>query len=156
MNIQVSTARKALVRGAAAAAVTGMAALAFASPASAQKFDRHLAVNCPPPLSQNCAPRQGLTVSTTGPLFVTFTADPNPPACAAGKARIFIDGREWGSAIVQPGGNDGGFDIPASPGTHRVDVQMDGLLGGCNTGSMSGWGGNLHVETDADAENGAS
>ncbi|MDT5399655.1 MAG: hypothetical protein QOK33_2886 [Mycobacterium sp.] len=33
---------------------------------------------------------------------------------------------------------------------------MDGVLGGCNTGSMSGWSGTLHVETDADAANGAS
>jgi hypothetical protein len=156
MNNQRITVSKALARAAAAAAVTGLAALALASPASAQKLDRHLAVNCPPPLSQNCAPRQGLTATTTGELFVTFTADPNPPACAAGKARIFVDGNEHGSAIVQPGGNDGGYGITVSPGTHRIDVQMDGVYGGCNTGSMSGWGGNLHVETDADAENGAS
>jgi polyisoprenoid-binding protein YceI len=97
-----------------------------------------------------------LTVATKGPLFVTFTADGNPPSCAPGKARIFIDGKEWGSAVLQPGQNDGGYYIDASPGAHKVSVQMDGVLGGCNTGSMSGWSGTLHVETDADAANGAS
>lgn len=148
--------RKAIARTAAVATVAGCTALALASPASAGKFNRHLAVNCPAPFSQSCPPRSGLNVSTTGNLFVTFTADPNPPACAAGKARIFVDGNEWGSAIVQPGGNDGGYFIPTTPGAHLVEVQMDGVLGGCNTGAMSGWSGTLRVETDKDAENGAS
>ncbi|MDT5346893.1 MAG: hypothetical protein QOH91_180 [Mycobacterium sp.] len=144
--------RKAIARTVMVAAA-GCTALALASPASAEVYDKHLAQDCPQPYSQNCSPRQGLTVTTSGPLFVTFTADGNPPSCAAGKARIFIDGKEWGSAIVQPGGNDGGYGIPVSPGTHNVQVQMDGVLGGCNTGAMSGWSGTLHVETNQDAAN---
>jgi hypothetical protein len=136
--------------------LTGGAALALAGPASAAKYDRHFAQDCPQPFSQNCSPQQGLTVGTNGPLFVTFTADGNPPSCAPGEARIFIDGHEWGSAVLQPGQSDGGYYIDVSPGAHRVAVQMDGVLGGCNTGSMSGWSGTLHVETDADASNGES
>jgi hypothetical protein len=76
-----------------------------------------------------------------------FTADPPPAACAPGNARIFVDGRQQASAVVQPGQNDGGHHFTVSPGDHLVEVQMDGVLGGCNTGSMSGWSGSLHVET---------
>lgn len=150
------SARRTIATTAALVAAAGFAAVALAGPASAQKTDRHLAVDCPQPFSQNCARLSpGVVATTTGPLFVSFTADTNPPACAPGRARIFIDGNEWGSNIVQPGQNDGGYFIQSTPGRHVVQVQMDGVLGGCNTGSMSGWSGNLHVETDADAEDGA-
>jgi hypothetical protein len=30
-------------------------------------------------------------------------------------------------------------------------ARAEGVLGGCNTGSMSGWAGTLHVETGSDA-----
>lgn len=147
---------KAITRTAVIAAATVVPALALAGPASAQVYDQHLAVDCPQPFSQQCAPRQGLTaISSPGftNLFATFTADPNPPACAPGKATIFIDGRPWGSKVVEPGANDGGYGIPVSPGKHLVEVGMEGVRGGCNTGSMSGWSGTLHVETDQQAAN---
>lgn len=132
------------------------AALALAGPASAGVYDKHLAQDCPQPYSQHCSPSPGVAIqTTTGNLFVTFTADGNPPACAPGRARILLDGKEWGSHVVQPGENDGGYGINTSPGSHVVAVQMEGVLGGCNTGQMSGWSGNLHVATDADAANGA-
>lgn len=146
---------KAIAGTALLTAATGLTALALASPASAGKFDKHLAVDCPQPYSQNCSPKAGMTAYTNGPLFVTYTADGNPPSCAPGMARIFIDGNEWGSAVVQPGQNDGGYYMDVAPGSHLVEVQMDGVLGGCNTGSMSGWSGTLHVETYDDALNGA-
>jgi hypothetical protein len=110
-------------------------------------WERHLAVGCPQPYSQTCTPRQGVTVYSNGPVFASFTADGPPAACAPGNARIFADGKEQGSAVVQPGQNDGGYHFNVSPGDHLVEVQMDGVLGGCNTGAMSGWSGNLHVET---------
>lgn len=153
--MRIPTTRAAATVGLLAATAAGMA-LAFASPSSAAVYDKFLGVDCPQPFSQNCAVRQGLTVDTNGPLFVTFTADSNPPSCAPGRARIFIDGSEWGSAVVWPDENDGGYYMDVSPGSHTVEVQMDGVLGGCNTGSMSGWTGYLHVETNADALNGAT
>lgn len=110
-------------------------------------WERPLAVDCPQPFSQTCAPRQGVTVYSNGPVFATFTADGPPAACAPGKARIFVDGKEQGSAVVQPGQNDGGHHFNVAPGDHLVEVQMDGVLGGCNTGAMSGWSGKLRVET---------
>jgi hypothetical protein len=110
-------------------------------------WERHLAVDCPQPFSQVCTPRQGVNVFSNGPVLATFTADPPPAACAPGKARIFVDGKQQASAVVQPGENDGGHHFNVAPGDHLVEVQMDGVLGGCNTGAMSGWSGSLHVET---------
>jgi hypothetical protein len=110
-------------------------------------WERHLAVDCPQPFSQACAPRQGVNVFSNGPILATFTADGPPAACAPGNARIFLDGKEQASAVVQPGQSDGGHHFNVAPGDHLVEVQMDGVLGGCNTGAMSGWSGNLHVET---------
>ncbi|EKF25366.1 hypothetical protein C731_0603 [Mycolicibacterium hassiacum DSM 44199] len=137
-------------------AAAGVAAMGLAAPAAAEKFDQRIAVDCPKPYSQNCPPRKGIEVPTWGPLFVTFTADPGPRQCAPIRARIFIDGKEWGSNVVWPGQNDGGYFIQASPGKHLIEVQADGVLGGCNTGSMSGWAGTLHVENNEDALNGAT
>ena len=153
MRISQAGMHRALMRTAAVAVCAGLAATALAGPASAEILDRHLMVDCPAPYSQNCPVRHGLTVRTTGPLYVSFTGDPT--ACAAGKARVFVDGREWGGAIVQPGGNDGGYYSATSAGIHNVEIQMDGVVGGCNTGSMSGWSGDLHVETNEDALDGA-
>ena len=151
--ILTTCTRKAVAGAAPLAAATGCGALALASPAAAEKLDKHLAVDCPQPYSQTCSPRQGLSVTTsTGTFLVTFTADGNPPSCAPGLAKIYIDGRQWASpARVDPGQSTAHDAIAAIPGTHQVEVQMDGVLGGCNTGSMSGWSGNLHVDTDNDA-----
>jgi hypothetical protein len=110
-------------------------------------WERHIAIDCPQPFSQNCAPRQGFNVYSNGPLTATFTADGPPTACAPGKIRLFVDGKELGSDVVQPGQTVGGKQFTVSKGDHLVEAQMDGVLGGCNTGSMSGWSGTLHVET---------
>jgi hypothetical protein len=148
-----TSTHRAIAWTAALATAATCSAVALASPASADKLDKHLAVDCPQPYSQTCAPRQGLSVTTSGGTFlVTFTADGNPPSCAPGLAKIYIDGHQWGSpARLDPGQSTGHDAIVATPGTHQVEVQMDGVLGGCNTGSMSGWSGNLHVDTDNDA-----
>ena len=69
------------------------AALAFASPASAQKFDQSVAADCPAPISQQCAPMRGMTVSTTGPLYFTFKGAPG--ACASAIAHWFIASCGW-------------------------------------------------------------
>jgi hypothetical protein len=77
-------------------------------------------------------------VPTTGPLMVTFIADGN--ACAPGRVHFFVDNGEEGNApVVQPGQTGPAQFIAYSAGTHEIDVQMDGVQGGCNTGSMSGW-----------------
>jgi hypothetical protein len=129
------------------AAAAGLAALALAGPASAQTYTQHLAVDCPQPYSQKCSPRQGITVGASStPYYVRFTADPK--ACAPGVARVFVDNTEEGHSEVQLGVPAQFFKIEHGPGSHTVAVQMDGVLGGCNTGAMSGWSGTLEVQTD--------
>ena len=129
------------------AAAAGLAALALAGPASAQTYTRHLAVDCPQPYSQTCKPRQGISVGDSStPYYVRFTADPN--ACAPGMARIFVDNTEEGRSEVLQGVPAQFFKIEHGPGSHTVEVQMDGVVGGCNTGAMSGWSGTLEVQTN--------
>jgi hypothetical protein len=98
-----------------------------------------------------------MQLHTTGPLFLTYTADGNPPSCAPGKVHIYINNMErFDPAVVQPGQNDGGNFLNVTQGNYFIDVEMEGVLGGCNTGSMSGWSGTLHAETNEDALNGAT
>jgi hypothetical protein len=140
------------VRAAAAVIAMGCAPLVLAAPAAAKNHDKHLAVDCPPPFSQTCAPRQGISVDTSkdtsGLDVVWFTADPNPPACAPGLVTLYADGNPVGpSEPVQPGGETVHHQVQLSPGTHSFEAQVMGTLGGCNTGAMSGWSGTIHVST---------
>jgi hypothetical protein len=139
--------RRAVAWTAALAAATVCSAVAFASPAAAAASDKHLAVDCPQPYSQKCLRRDGLSVTTRGPMTITFTADGNPPECASIIAVIHVDGRPVKQGNLDPGNSlTGEYDPP--PGTHQVEVQAVGLQGGCNTGAMSGRSGALHIETD--------
>ncbi|MEE6176808.1 hypothetical protein [Mycobacterium sp. 050134] len=64
---------------------------------------------------------------------------------------IFVDGVEEGHSQVTPGQPAQFFRVAHGPGNnHTVDVQMDGIVGGCNKGAMSGWSGTLEVVTDID------
>ncbi len=139
--------------GAAAAAIAmGCTSLVLAAPAAAEDHDKHLAVDCPPPFSQACAPRQGISVDTSQDSsdsdVVWFTADPNPPACAPGLVTLYADGNPAGPAeLVQPGDETKHHEVRLPPGSHLFEAQMAGTPGGCNTGAMSGWSGTIHVNT---------
>lgn len=150
MTKNICTSRTVPTKIAALAAGTVCAAFAMASPATAEVFDKHLAVNCPPPFSQKCFQNAGIRVSTNGPLYVKFTADGNPPACAPGDATILLNDWRAKDAVLQPGESIDFAQMRDRQDVY-IEVQMAGVLGGCNTGSMSGWSGNLHVETDNDA-----
>jgi hypothetical protein len=141
------------VRAAAAAAIAmGCAPLALAAPAAAKELDKHVAVDCPPPFSQTCTPRGGMSVDTgqdTTDAAVSFSADPNPPACAPALVTLYADGQPLGGAeLVQPGNQTSSHQVPVSPGKHVFEAQLTGSPGGCNTGSMSGWSGTIHVNTE--------
>lgn len=105
----------------------------------------------PQPYSQKCFQNAGVRVSTSGPLYVKFTADGHPPACAPGDATIVLNDWNAKEAVLQPGESVDFAQMRQEPQDVYVEVQMNGVLGGCNTRSMSGWSGNLHVETDNDA-----
>jgi hypothetical protein len=140
---------------AAAAAATVMAAIALASPASAAIYDKRIAVNCPAPFSQECNAVGGADVPADGDLFVEFRGDPK--ACADIIGHILVNGVEFLSGQTGPGQNNfagyiNGSDVPSwGDNKYHVTMRADGVPGGCNTGSMSGWAGTLHVETGSDA-----
>lgn len=152
-NCRIRAARipVAVAEGVVLAAATACSALALASPAEAAVFDKHLAVNCPQPYSQKCPQNAGMQVHTTGPLYVQFTADGNPPSCAPGDATIVLNDWHAKDAVLQPGQSISFAENRNGPADVYTEVQMAGVLGGCNTGAMSGWSGTLHVETDNDA-----
>jgi hypothetical protein len=155
MTTQGFSARCSAAAAAAAgfAIAMGCVPLAYADPAASKNFSKHLAVDCPQPYSQTCSPRQGISFDSSGDTSdlgnFFFQADPNPPACAPGLVTLFIDGNPVGPPeLVQPGGATKEREMRLKLGPHTVEVQMQGTLGGCNTGSMSGWSGTLYVNTD--------
>lgn len=152
-TIKIRTTRTcmAVAKSAALGAATACSALALASPALADVFDKHLAVDCPQPFSQQCPYQAGMQVHTTGPLYVKFIADGNPPSCAPGDATIVLNDWNAKEAVLQPGQSLDFAQMRNEPQDVYTEVRMAGVIGGCNTGSMSGWSGTLHVETDNDA-----
>ena len=113
---------------AALAVATGCSALAWAPSAAAATFTHHLAVDCPPPYSQSCAPHAGIPVTTAGPLYASFTADGNPPACAPGMASIWFNDEPVKAGKLEPGETlEAGKDVRA--GTYQVTVHLAGVLG---------------------------
>lgn len=45
------------------------------------------------------------------------------------------------------------IEVPLTKGNHVIGVQAEGVEGGCNTGSVGAWGGNLLVRTLYDDTN---
>jgi hypothetical protein len=150
-------------RRAGAVAAAAGAAIALASPASADEIlisDKHIGIdNCAAVGSGQFCPAKigGQTQSQTGTqidgaqnksIKVEFTA--NQAHCSDIIAHVFVSSpgnvAEWGSNIVHPGGTDGGYEIPLNDSFfHRIDIQAEGVPGGCNTGSVSSWGGELRI-----------
>jgi hypothetical protein len=146
--------RTAIARSVLVTTASGLAALAFAGPASAapQVINKYIEVpHCTQVGSELCPQVPGLTFDNHAPsVNVNFTANANH--CSDIIAHVIVDGREWGSAEVGPSQNDGGYEIPLSIGTHTIGIRAEGVDGGCNTAgvgpnnTLSAWGGMLHVE----------
>ena len=103
--------------------------------------------------SQECQNTPTYRVKThTGKILVQFRAAPSH--CSKMVAHIIVDGKEWGKEVLDAGDSDGGHYLKLSPGTHRIGIRATGIQGGCNPGYLETWGGNLHIETDADADDG--
>jgi hypothetical protein len=148
-----------LARTAVAVATVGVSALALAAPAWAGEYlitEKYIGIeNCNViGLGQICPTREHMKtgwenrIQYTNPrnvesIKVEFTANQNH--CSDMIAHVYFDGKEWGSNIVHPGGSDGGYEIPSDYGLHQVAIQAEGVEGGCNTGSVSAWGGVMRV-----------
>jgi hypothetical protein len=153
-----TSTRRAVARAAVIAAATSLAALTLASPASADetligqkyvgiddcsRFNQGSGQICPTG-TPNYNLIQYAFEANQPSIKVEFTANANH--CADMIAHLYFDGTEWGSNIVHPGQTDGGYEIPIDrSGHHFVAVRAEGVLGGCNTGTVSAWGGTIRV-----------
>jgi hypothetical protein len=128
--------------------------LALADPDwDGRQMSQHLAVDCPAPFSQKCAPRGSFSFDSTddGSQLATFwfQADPDPPACAPGLVSFYLDGHGEGAPeLVQPGQQTKVHGVTLKKGPHVLEVEVAGAMGGCNTGAMSGWSGTVYVRAD--------
>ncbi len=96
---------------------------------------------------------QELRTRTTAELQVKYVA----PAghCSSVRMHFLLDGAERGvSDPVSPGRSSGYFDFGVVPaGEHVVGLRAEGVVGGCNGGKLTSWGGaailRSTVESDA-------
>jgi hypothetical protein len=71
--------------------------------------------------------------------------------CSNVAAHILVDGVERAvTAFLTPGQASGFFNVgPVTAGSHVVTLQGEGVVSGCNTGTLQNWGGTMDVTTDA-------
>ena len=99
-------------------------------------------------LGQLCEPPAEVAVSTSEVIrAVEFTA--SAVHCSEIRVYISIDGvLEYTSAFLGPGGSTGVINVgPVAPGSHTIEVQAEGTVGGCNAGRLISWAGDLKVTT---------
>jgi hypothetical protein len=157
MTTTATRTRRAVTRAAVITAATSLAALTLAGPASADETligQKYIGVAdcgrqggsgqiCPAGTPNNNLIQYAFNANQPS-IKVEFTANANH--CADMIAHLFFDGAEWGSNIVHPGQTDGGYEIPIKrSGSHFVAVRAEGVPGGCNTGTVSAWGGTIRV-----------
>ncbi|HWX18413.1 MAG TPA: hypothetical protein VN578_00775 [Candidatus Binatia bacterium] len=86
-------------------------------------------------------------VRTSGVLTARYTA---PAAdCSYIRIHFLVDGQERAETeILVPGAASSWFNLgPVAHGSHLLQLQAEGFIGGCNTGSLSEWSGKLDVVT---------
>ena len=153
MTTSTFATRMAVGRAAVAAAALAVAALPLAAPAAARPpfpINQYVEVaNCTQPSGQLCPGIPSAVIDPRTPTVkVDFSA--NSGHCSDLIAHIVVDGKPWGSTVVRPGQTGGGFEIPLGFGQHYIGVQGEGIAGGCNTGRLASWSGNLHIEEIGD------
>ena len=96
---------------------------------------------------QVCDPAFSTDITTDGVAQMTFTASSGH--CSDITVDIGLDGSIFTSDPLGPGDSTFIAYPPQAPGSHNVTVQATGILGGCNTGTLSSWAGTLVVTTSA-------
>jgi hypothetical protein len=142
--MKLKSGRRAAARIAVTTVTLGFAAVAVASPASAESWSNRITVDpCKQPQTQVCKNTPTWTEDLSSPTNVWVTADPTH--CSDIVAHVFVDHREVGSRRLGPGESTHAYMVP--PGQHAVGVRADGVSGGCNRGFLGAWGGTLNFRT---------
>jgi len=95
---------------------------------------------------QLCSPRYALTVATTTFIHMRFVTSPGH--CANVTVALFVDGVESGSALLRPDESSPAWRVTVTRGTHLVELEGRGVVGGCNTGQLTGWAGTAFFALD--------
>lgn len=88
-------------------------------------------------------------ITTGGSIEAAYAAAPSH--CSNAIMHFLLDGSERAiSGELAPGAVSGFVNLGAVPaGVHTVGLQVEGVLGGCNVGSVSTWGGTGAVRFQA-------
>lgn len=142
--------RKTILRAVKVLALGVLAARPGAAPEAAARMRRttkryDIRVVCTSS-GQFCAPRwpdPPLEFKTTGAYACRFVAD--PAGCSDIKPYFYLDGVQFFTEWLAPGEETafGSF----LPGRHTLQLQAEGRIGGCNTGSLGLWKGTLWLTT---------
>jgi hypothetical protein len=129
-------------------AVAAVPTLLCGLPAAAQTTSVPIAITCTSS-GQLCTPAFTTPVSTGGQLQVAYTASAGH--CSNIAAHFLVDGVELAvTPFLTPGQTSATFTLsPVAPGAHTLGVQGEGQVGGCNVGSLAGWGGSVQITANA-------
>jgi hypothetical protein len=83
------------------------------------------------------------TLAALTPIQVDYV--PAAGHCSDVRLTISVDGVRRPPEQIAPGGSTTATFGPLQPGAHELLVDATGVLGGCNTGALSSWGGSLTV-----------
>ncbi|HWY07446.1 MAG TPA: hypothetical protein VNY24_11345 [Candidatus Acidoferrales bacterium] len=105
-------------------------------------------ISCTQGPGQLCTPPYTTAVNLTqmGPITINFTASSGH--CSSIEVHVSLDGTPvTTSAILGPGQSTGPIILAssASTGSHTIGVQAEGVLGGCNNGTLASWTGTLAI-----------
>jgi hypothetical protein len=148
MNTIRITAGKTVARTAMLAAVAGIAAIAFAGPASAEDTLLYQNIDVP-----DC----GSTGQVCGvvPTFEFFTLDRevsatyvNGAGCSDIDLTILVDGQPAAPPERLAPSTYRDLSLHVKLGEHKMGVLAVGVTGGCNTGRLASYSGRLQVSKD--------
>lgn len=99
---------------------------------------------------QECDATYRQTVTTTSVLTLEFESAWN--GCASFSVTFLVDGTAiFTSAPLAPFVSTGAVDAgPVNAGSHLLEVRAAGVVGGCDQGTLTSWGGRFTATTNND------
>lgn len=117
---------------------------------SASQVFHPISTVCDAPSGQLCNPTLQTSFEAASSMTLAFVA--NSGHCSDIRVHLSVDGAVvFSSAPLGPGVTTGPVEIPLlSAGSHLIGVQAEGVVSGCNTGTLYSWAGTLELATEGD------
>ncbi|MGE0599583.1 MAG: hypothetical protein AB7J35_05925 [Dehalococcoidia bacterium] len=131
--------------GASTALLTGLGFASAANTGTSIPFS----VTCTS-TGQDCDQFYSQSVTTSSVLILEFQSDYRE--CGDYSVTFVVDGvTVYTSPVLVPFGTTGPIDLgPVSYGPHEIQVHATGVVGGCNTGTLTSWAGRLNFNSTDD------